>query len=148
MREETRKDFQVLIPFRGYRDMSTSSSVISDFPQPQCCAPMRSPSPKNVGRVILQYVDSLLFFLLTYSNRLNNFFRITISTPQTQLHHSTNPKMKNRSFIQRMHLSTVNTHRMVTWNVPIRPLLTEICGRTVVGFVLVLELADVWHTIS
>ena len=32
-REETRKDFQVLIPFRGNRDKSTSS-VISDFPQP------------------------------------------------------------------------------------------------------------------
>jgi hypothetical protein len=35
------------------------------------------PPPKNVGRLILQYVqfvDRLLFFLLTYSNRLNKFY--------------------------------------------------------------------------
>ncbi len=33
-----------------------------------------SPPPKNVGRLILQYVDHLIFSLLTYSNRLNKFY--------------------------------------------------------------------------
>jgi len=45
-------------------------------------------------------------------------------------------------------LPTVHVHRMITSNVPIRPLLMVIRGRTVVGFVLVLELADVLHAIS
>jgi hypothetical protein len=53
------------------------------------------------------------------------------------------PKM-NESFVhQRRCLPTVHAHRMATLNVPIRPLLMTIRGRTVVDFVLVLELADV-----
>ncbi len=35
---------------------------------------LRAPPPKKVGRLILQYVDRLLFSLLTYSNRLNKFY--------------------------------------------------------------------------
>jgi hypothetical protein len=53
------------------------------------------------------------------------------------------PKM-NESFVHTAQLSTtVHAHRMVNSNVPIQPLLMVIRGRTVVGFVLVLELADV-----
>jgi hypothetical protein len=37
----------------------------------------------------------------------------------------------------------VHAHRMVTLNAPIQPLLMVIRGRTVVGFLLVLELADI-----
>ncbi len=40
----------------------------------------------------------------------------------------------NRSFIQRRCLPTVHAHRMVTSNVPIRPLLMVIRGQTVVWF--------------
>jgi hypothetical protein len=53
------------------------------------------------------------------------------------------PKMNEPSVIQRRCLTTVHAHRMATSNVPIRSLLMMISGRTVVGFVLVLELADV-----
>jgi len=58
------------------------------------------------------------------------------------------PKMNESLFIQRRCLPTVHAHRMVTSNVPIQPLLMVIRGRTVVGFVLVLELADILHAIS
>ena len=53
------------------------------------------------------------------------------------------PKM-NESFVHMAwHLTTVHLHRMGTSNVPIQPLLTEICGRTVVGFWVVLVLWDI-----
>ena len=47
-----------------------------------------SPPPKNVGLRISGYVDRLLFFLLTYSNRLNKFYvKIQYLPHKTQLHH-------------------------------------------------------------
>ncbi len=45
-------------------------------------------------------------------------------------------------------LPSMHAHRMGTWNVPIRPLWTEIWGGTVVGFWVVLGLGDIWHVIS
>ena len=44
------------------------------------------------------------------------------------------PRWTNLLFIWLMCLPTVHAHWMGTWNVPIRPLLTEIWGGTVVGF--------------
>jgi len=46
-------------------------------------------------------------------------------------------------FIWLVRLPTVHSHRMGTSNVPIQPLLTEICDRTVVGFWVVLVLWDI-----
>ena len=64
------------------------------------------PPPKNVGRLILPYVDRLLFCLLTYSNRVNKFYIKIRYLPHK--HNSTmvsdaspgvaNPKM-NESFV-------------------------------------------------
>jgi hypothetical protein len=51
-----------------------------------------------------------------------------------------NPKMNN-SFVHTAQMSS--DHRIVTSNIPLQPLLMVIRGRAVVGFVLVLELADV-----
>jgi hypothetical protein len=58
------------------------------------------------------------------------------------------PRWTNLLFICLMCLSTMHAHRMGTWNVPIRPLLTEIWGGTVVGFWVVLRLEDIGHGIS
>ena len=44
------------------------------------------------------------------------------------------PKMNESLFIQRIRLLTMHAHRMSTSNVPIRPLLTEICGWFLGGF--------------
>jgi hypothetical protein len=53
------------------------------------------------------------------------------------------PKM-NESFV---HMALASSHSAFaqdgTSNVPIQPLLTEICGRTVVGFWVVLVLWDI-----
>jgi len=54
-----------------------------------------------------------------------------------------NPKM-NESFVHMARASsTMHSHRMGTSNVPIRSLFTEICGQTVVGCWVVLELWDI-----
>ncbi len=53
---------------------------------------------------------------------------------------TTDPKMNEFHTAQ---MSSHRAHRMVTSNVPIRTLLMIIRGQTLVGFVLVLELADV-----
>jgi hypothetical protein len=62
---------------------------------------------------------------------------------------SADPKM-NKSFVHiwHMHLPTVHAHRMGTSSIPIQPLLMEICGGTVVGFLVVLGLGDFCHAVS
>ncbi len=58
------------------------------------------------------------------------------------------PRWWNHQLVWHMHCPPVHAHRMGTSNVPIRQVLMEIFGWTVVGFLLVLELVDVWHEIS
>ncbi len=58
------------------------------------------------------------------------------------------PRCTNISCIWLMWLLTMHEHRMGTWNVPIRPLLTKIWGGTVVGFWVVWGLGDIGHAFS
>ncbi len=73
---------------------------------------------------------------------------IQVLWPETQFDHGfwmlhqapPPPGWTNLSFIWLMCLLTVHAHRMGTWNNPIQPLLMEIWGGIVVGFLVVLEL--------
>jgi len=90
---------------------------------------------------IANLCKSTICMLRCSQNRTRPWFLMLHQAPPT-------PRWTNHSFIQRRCHPTVHAHRMATSNVPIRPLLMMIRGWTVVGFVLVLELADVWHAIS
>jgi hypothetical protein len=58
------------------------------------------------------------------------------------------PRWTNLSFILLTSLPIMHAHRMGAWNVPIRPLLMEIWGGTVVDFWVVWGLGDIGHPIS
>ncbi len=86
---------------------------------------------KNRSYVEYHYIANLrkstIGMLGSGQNTIRPWFPMLHQAPLT-------PRWTNHSFIQRRCLPTVHVHRMFTSNVPIRPLLMAIRGRTRVGF--------------
>jgi hypothetical protein len=125
----------VLTIDRTYYDSTVGFSQNRDS-----VAPVQKSVVRRMYHIHLQYIANLhkKYDMYVEVQPKHNSTMVSDASPGTA-----DPKINESLFIQRRCLPTVHAHRMATSNVPIRPLLMMIRGWTVVGFVLVLELADV-----